>query len=314
MSVDVDFLVEDLLESVKDRSFAPISQNTFQDADLIRIANEDLLWLTAKLIKVREDFFYARTTTAMTAGKDHYLIPKGAAGNALKALFIVSGAGDKRLLTRRDIDRIHEYSTARGDSSSFYFEGDEIALMSPPGSGDSLLFVYSRRPNRLVATADCAKITAVSSVGGSTTFTVDTDLTADLSAGSDVDFLRATSPFTLWSEAVNLTGISATSMTVLTQDVYDTDGVTVEPAVNDYICPTGYANIPMLPIEFHPVLAQKTTCRVMAAMGMAQKLAIARGELQEMLADALSIVKNRAESAPERPSKKNGLIRQFRGG
>lgn len=312
MAVDVDFLVEDLLESAKDRSFAPISQTTFQDADLIRIANEELLRVMSSIIKVREDFFYARETVALTAGKDHYLVPKQAAGNALKALFWVDSASNKRLLTRRDIDRIGEYTTTRGDSSSFYFEGDEVVLMNPPSAGDSLLFVFSRRPNRLIATTDCAKITDVNSAGGTTTFTVDTDLSASLAAADEIDLLRANSPFTLWSDEVAISSITASTVAVPSVDVYDVDGITVEPQIDDYICPTGYANIPMIPIEFHAVLAQRVACRLMSAMGMLQKWQAAMTELRAIESDALDLIKNRAESAPIRPSKKNGLLKHFR--
>ncbi len=311
MAIDVDFLVEDLIESAKDRSFVPISQSTFENADILRIGNEEILRVVASIIRKREDFFYARQTTTLVAGKDHYLIPKHASGNSLKALFWVSGS-DKRLLTRRDIDELADFSSAQGESGSFYFEGDEIVLVNPPGSGDSLLFVFSRRPNRLALTEDCAKISSVSSVGGTTTFTVDTDLTASLSVGSDVDFLRATSPFTLWSEAVNVTAITTTTIAVLTADIYDVDGSTVEPAATDYICPTGYANIPMLPIEFHAVLAQRMACRMLGSMGQLEKLQAAKFELKEIEDAALAIIKNRAESAPERPARKRGLITQFR--
>lgn len=313
MSIDVDFLVEDLIESAKDRSFVPISQSTFQEADVLRIANEEILRVVAKIIKEREDFFYARVTVSMTAGKDHYLIPKAASGNALKALFWIDGGGTKRLLTRRDIDRMGEYSGSRGDSASFYFEADEVVLTNPPSGGDSLLFVFSRRPNRLTLTSSCAKITSVATVGAVTTFTVDTDLTVSLPAGSKVDFLRAVSPFTLWSEEVLVSSITATTIAVAKSDVLDVDGVTVEPLVNDYICPSGYANIPMLPIEFHAVLAHRVACRMLASMGDLNKLGAAKGDLKEIEIDALGIIKNRAESSPERPSKKNGLLKQFRG-
>lgn len=314
MAIDVDFLIEDLIESAKDRSFAPISQSTFQDADILRIANEEILRVMSAINKVREDFFYARQTTAMVAGKDHYLIPKGAAGNALKALFWVDSASNKRLLQRRDIDRIGAYSSAKGDSDAFYFEGDEVVLTSSPSGGDSLLFIFSRRPNRLVLTSDCAKITSVASAAGTTTFTVNTDLSTALPAGSKVDFLRATSPYTLWSESISITAITATTIAVLSSDVYDVDGVTVEPAATDYICPTGYANIPMLPIEFHPVLAQRITCRMLSSLGDLNKLQAGKADLMEIERDALSLIKNRAESSPERPSKKSGLLRAFRGG
>jgi len=309
----MSFLAEDLIESVKDRSFAPISQNTFQDADILRILNEELaLRLVAKIQKTREDFFITRKTVSLIANKDHYLLPSRTVGNALKALFLVDSVGNKRLLKRRDIDRIDEYSTTPGDSEEFYFEGDEIALMHAPASNtDSLLFIYPRRPNKIILTESCAKITAVNTVGATTTFTVDTDLTASLSTSSEVDFVRNESPFTIWSEEVVISAIDATTIAVPTASVSDVDG-SIEPGVNDYICPTGYSNIAMIPEEFHPVLAEMAACRMLRSMGDLNKWQAGMAVLKEMEADALSLIKNRAESSPERPSRKRGLLRTFR--
>ena len=313
MAIDTDYLIEDCIESVKDRSFAPISQTTFQDADILRILNEEVTRVASRIMREREDFFLARKTTALVSGKDHYLLPAQAAGNALKALFLVGSGGDKRLLTRRDIDRLSEYSSGSGDSSSFYFEGDEVSLMqAPAASTGSLLFVYSRRPSRLALTTTCAKITGVSTAGTLTTFTVSTDLTASLSVGSSVDFVRSASPFLLWSEAVAITAITTTTIEVLASEIADVDG-TVEPAILDYIAPTGYTNIPQLPIEFHPVLAQRGAIRLLLALGHTEKAQLAKMELREMEQEAIDLIQNRAESSPERPSRKRGLIATFRG-
>lgn len=313
MSLDLDFLTEDLVESAKDRSFVPTSQTTFNDEHILRIANEEQLRVMAKIIKKREDFFYSNATTPLIAGKDHYLIPKGAAGNALVALFVVENSGDKRLLTRRDVSRIGEYSNAPGDSSSFYFQGDEIVLMRPPSDNTaSLRFVYSRRPARLVLTPSCAKISSVSDDGTNVTFNVDTDLSASLNIGSKIDIIRSTSPFQLWAEEVVITAITASKIEVAMADVVDVAG-NIEPGALDYICPSGYANIPMLPIEFHPILAERVACRMLRSLGDLAKWQAARTELKDMEDEALGLIKNRAEASPERPSRKNGLLRTFRG-
>lgn len=309
----MSFLVEDLITSVKDRSFAPISQSTFQDADILRILNEEQsLRLVSKIKRQREDFFFSRKSVALVANKDHYLIPKRAVGNALEAIFVVDTQNQKRLLTRREISRIAEYSTSAGDSAEFYFEGDQIVLMHPPASsGGTLLFVFSRRPNKLIATDSCAQITGVSSLAGVTTFTVDTDLTASWSIGDMVDCLRRDSPFTLWADEIAVTGITSTTIAVATSDVADVDG-SIEPGADDYICPSGYSNIPMFPEEFHPVLAEMGVCRMLRSMGDLNKWQASKAELKEMMDEALSLIKNRAESSPQRPSRKHGLLKSFR--
>ncbi len=310
----MSYLVEDLIESVKDRSFAPISQTTFQDADILRILNEELsLALVSAILTKREDFFLARKTIQLVGGKDHYPVPKRAIGNSIKALFSVDSAGSRRALKRRDIDRIDEYSNSGGPSAEFYFESDELVLMQAPSDGaDTLLCVYPRRPSQLVLTTSCAKITGISSDATHSTFTVDTDLTGTLSVGSYVDFLSSKSPYQLWSEEVAITAITATTIEVLKSAVVDVDG-SVEPVANDYICPYGQANIAQVPIEFQPVLAQKGANRMLTALGDQAKLQAGMAIEKMMLGQALDLIQNRAESSPLRPSRKRGLIRTFRG-
>jgi hypothetical protein len=309
----VSFLIEDLIESVKSRSFVPISQTTFQDADIITILNEELrLKLVADLLSAREDFFLWRKTTPLVANKQLYTMPNAAIGNAIKALFFVDSNGNQRPLTRKDIDELGDWSNQTGDAQHFYFEGDQVGLFPYPSDAtSSLLFVYPRKPNELTDTASCAKITAVSSLAGTTTFTVDTDLTASLSVGDTVDFLRGSSPYLLWADAVSITAITTTTIAVATTSVDDVDG-SVEPASGDYICPAGYANIPMIPEEFQMVLAQMGAVRLLASLGAIEKWQTAKAELQELRKEALKLVKNRAESAPDKITRKNPLLSAFR--
>jgi hypothetical protein len=307
------FLVEDLLEEVKARSFAPISQTTFQDADLLRILNSELkLKLVADLIKIREDFFLWRSSTPLIANKSLYPLPTKAIGDSVKAVFIVDSAGQERPISRKDIDHLGDYSQATGDPQYFYFEGDRIGLFPTPSSGGSILFSFPRRLNELTLTSTCAKITAVSTLAGVTTFTVDTDLTASLITGALVDFLKGTSPYLLHAEGVAITAITLNSIEVATAGVDDVDG-SVLPAIGDYICPAGYSNIPMIPEEFQIVLAQMGAVRLLASLGDMNKWQSAKGELNELRAEALKLVKNRAESAPEKVTRKNPLLRTFRG-
>lgn len=310
----MSFLVEDLIESVKDRSFAPISQNTFEDAGLLRILNEELkLKLAADLLRAREDFFIWRKTVPIVANKDLYPIPNRAIGNTIKALFYVDASGNQYPLTRKDIADLGDYSGLQSDPQHFYFEGDQVGLYPyPSAASGSLLFVFPRKVNQLKLTTECAKITAVSSDATHTTFTVDTDLTASLSVGSKIDIQRGQSPFLLWADYIELTDITTTTIQVLKSDIVDVAG-TVEPEINDYIAPTGYSNIPMIPEEFQPVLSQMGAVRLLRSLGDLNKLNEAKSELKELRAEALDLIRNRAESAPDKIYKKNPLLRHFRG-
>lgn len=310
----MSFLIEGIIESVKDRSFAPISQATFQDSDILRILNEELkLNLASLILETKEDFFIWRKTVSVVANKELYTLPNRAVGNSIKALFYVDANTNKTPLTRKDVSDLGDYSGSSGIPRHFYFEGDQVGLLPyPPESIGSLLFVFPRKANELVMTTDCAKITGVSSNSTHTTFTVDTDLTASLSVGSKIDIQRGQSPFLLWADYVSITAITTTTIEVLKSDIVDVAG-TVEPEANDYIAPTGCSNIPMVPEEFGPVLAQLGVVRLLRSLGDAGKIQSAEKELERMQKQASKLIKNRAESAPDRHYKKNPLLRHFRG-
>jgi hypothetical protein len=304
------FLTEDILNSIKVRTFAPISQTTFSDSDLITIVNEELqLKLVSDIQTIREDFFAAAQTQSLVQNIAGYYIPNRAIGNALRAVAYVDSQGNESApLNRVPVDRKYMYGTSDSVPVAFSIAADQIVLHPKPSTTQgSIKQYFSQRPNQLIATASCAKITAIVSGGGTTTFTVNTDLTASLSVSSLIDILRAKSPFMLWSQDVAITAITSSSIAVNTTSVSDVNAL-VLPTVGDYICPQGQANIPQVPQEFHPVLAQMGACRVLSSLGILDKLNAAKGELKELRSEAIRLIKNRVESAPEKVDTRGGIL------
>lgn len=307
-------LSENLIGSIKLKAFIPLSQNLFESDDLLTLANEELrLKLVGDIFQLREDFFLTEKDVAVTAGIDRIQVPKRSIGNTLKSLWFVSGGVIQRKILPASEEDVSNYSGSMGSPEKYHLEGDEIVLLPTPSVSDGYVRCrYYAKPNLLIETSSCAKITAISSVSGTTTFTVDTDLSADLSVGSTIDLLSAQSPYLLWSEEAAITAITSTTIAVATADVDDANG-NVEAIVGDYICPHGYANIPMIPYEFHPVLAQMVAVKLLGGLGDLAKHKLAKEELQEMRNEAEKIIKNRVESAPKMATP-SGLIRIFAGG
>lgn len=308
------YFVEDLLEKIKRRSFIPISQSTFQDSDLIAVANEELdLNLVANLVEEREDFFLTTETASIVANTDHYAIPSRAIGNALKTLFYVGDDGSKKELRLIDPSRAGDFSESSNMPSAFYFEGDEIVLVPMPASTiGSLLFSFPAKPNQLIATSSCAMITATANNSPTATFTVNTDLTADLEAGDYVDFLSRTSPFKLWAYRLPITQITSSVIEVALDGVLDQAGANITPQVGDYICPSGFSNIPQIPTAYHPVLAQMSVVTLLEGLGDLNKLARAEATLDKLEKNAKKLIKNRVESSPKKVSTRNALVRYLR--
>lgn len=310
----MSYFVEDLLESIKLRSMAPIAQSTFDDDKLLSLANEEnQLKLSSDLLKVKEDFFLTEETTALIAGVRNYGIPSRAIGNAIKSLsYQVSGTTKWTPLARVDSERAQDYTEQGSTPEKFYILGDEVILLPTPESASGTLrFEFPATPNALALTTTCAKITSSSSASSTASFVVNTDLTASLSVGDYVDFLCVQSPFKLWAYRVAITQITSTQIDVDLSDVVDAAN-TILPQANDYICPSGTANIPQIPIAFHPILAQMVVVRLMESLGDLNKLGAAKQTLAEMRADAGFLIKNRVTNSPEKVRGRNSLRRYFK--
>jgi hypothetical protein len=307
--------IEDIQQSAKLRTLAPLSQSTFDANDLVTMAHEELqLKLVSDIMEVREDFFLTSQLTPLVAMIDHYVMPERAIGNALKTLFYIDPVGNPVELDRVDVDRITAYSAGGGGSpEKYYFEGDEVVILpKPTTSAGSLMFSYFAKPNRITLTSNCAKITGKSSASGTTAFAVNTDLTASIVVGDLVDFVSSRSPFLLWAFGVPVTAISSSEIQVATANVSNAAGV-VEPLQSDFICPNGYSNIPMVPEAFHPVLSQMVAIRMLAALGDLDKWQAAKAELTEVRKEANKLIKNRVESSPRTLKNNSGLVPRVSG-
>lgn len=308
-------LTTDLLTSIKDRSFMPISQSTLQDANILAISYETARnYVAPMILKAREDYFLTYEDVSITASVDRYTISERALGTSLKTLSIIDANGKVlRRLERADVSQ-REMAPQTGEPTHFYLEGDDIILVPMPNqTQNSLRQHYFRRQSELVLPTECAKITAVSDDGTDTTFTVDTDLTGSLSVGSKVDFQNAESPFKLWAWNVSIGTITSSSIIVTSSSVASQSG-SISPAVGDYICPRLKTCIPQLPEEWHTVLAQKVVCTLLGtSLGDAKKYQVAMNELKSLEDGAMKTIGSRVESSPKRVNSRNGILSAING-
>jgi hypothetical protein len=290
----VIYKTEDLVTSVQRRTLAPNAQPTYQTTEIVAFLNEELqLSLCSDILSVREDFFLRKRVIPMVAGVRVYGVPERASGNAMKKIFYISTNGEKFPLRRYGIDAFAGNDSQTGAPHGFMLFGDEILLDRTPQTDlGSLEVWYFARPNQLVPTSEVAKIEAVTPAADSVVFTVDTDLTSLVPTNGEVDFLCAKSPFFLWAEDAVVTSITTNSVTVSLASVVNAAGV-VMPQTGDYICPAQKSNIPQIPQEFHPLLAQMAGCRILEGLGDLNKLQMAEAKLDKMRRQAFQLIANR---------------------
>lgn len=288
-----------LITSVKDRTLAPSSQTTFSSATFLNFANEEMqIKMVPYIMSMREDFFLKNLSQAITANISKYTLPRRAIGNGIKDLFVIDNTNNRFIVPKINI---HDLPITGSISdlfiSHFYLYGDQIVVTPTPNTtAGSLDIWYYSKPSQLVLTSACAKITAVSQGSPNTIFTVDTDI----SAQTTVDFLSGKSPFQLWVQDIPVVSATATTVTILTTNVDDEAMSLVLPQVGDYICPQLQANIPMIPEEFHPLLAELVAARVLQALGDGAKLQQTMANIAEMKMNIQMLMANRAEQAVEK--------------
>lgn len=300
---------DDLLEDIKDRCFAPISQSTWTDARILRLATQLLKdYVAPMVVSVREDNYLTYDDFSVQANKQRYTLPERAVANTLEALFLVDSNGDHiRRIERTDLSHIDRYNVS-GDPSDFILEGDEAFILPKPSTTEnSLRMYYLQRTSDLVKTENVAKITAISLGNPLTTFTVDTDLTATLSIGDKVDIQNAQSPYKLWTKSATISGISASSIILSYTDVVDGYG-NARPGQTDYICAEKTTNIPQAPEEFHSILAQKTAATMLFTLGDVKKYQAALAELKQSEERVMKLIQNRIKTQPQKVNQRNGLI------
>lgn len=306
----MSYLVEDLIEGVKRRGYIPISQSTEDTDSLIARLNDELsLTIVPAIESVKENYWLTSERISIVANKYLYNIPARASGTALKDIWLLDDSGNYlATVPRIDVHNMGAISAVSSSVIGIILKADQFQVLPTPSATNGLLEIwYYQRPNRLIATSSCAKITDVSSAGGTTTFTVDTDLTASLSIGDLVDFVNGQPPFSTQSDDVTITAISSTQIQVATSEVVNEVSVVI-PGVGDYISPAGYSNLAQIPSEFYPALAQAAAVACLESQGDLNKKQASEATLARLMSAALKLISNRLEGEPELIQNKDGII------
>jgi hypothetical protein len=292
------FFTEDLVNSVKRRSLVPVSQTTFQDSDIIELANEELgITIVPDIQSVREDLFLAVEEITLTSGVSDYRLPKRAIGNALKSI-LYSNSDQSSYW---EIPRIHLNRTQdqvlTGLPDSFFLKGDAVSLSPIPNGTGYLQMWHYRRPSSLVPSTQCSQITAVADLGSTVQLTVQNDLTGVLSTTTLADIFSAITPSVF--KAIDVTVVSVAASIIVVDKSNVSVGGVIQVIAGDYIALEQTSNVPFVPAEYHPVLAQAVSCRLLEALGDLNKLQTGMAKLGEMRSQAMKLIMNRVETAVE---------------
>ncbi len=141
-----------LVADIRRRASLPTtSASGTADADLLALANGEMVELYAAVLGVREEFFVTDKDYAITAAQAAYAIPTRAAGARLREVVKVDSAGVRTNLDKMDLEDLNSLDTTSGEPTNFYLKGNKVYLYPTPSTTTGTLRLsYLRRPNRLV--------------------------------------------------------------------------------------------------------------------------------------------------------------------
>lgn len=304
------YTTSDLITSVKKRGLIPTAQKTFQTADFLRFADEEMqLHLVPMLMKVRENYFLKKYDVDLVASQSAYSLPSRAVGVKLKNVYYIASDGRSYPLNMITVDQLLDLDVAENSSSpphSFYFLDNDIVLVPTPGSGvsGSLQMFYFERRNTLISPNDAGRITSITAASRIVEIaTAPTSFTTS----ETYDFIKAKPGFQNLAVDQALTTVNSTTLTF-------TSSLPSGLAVGDYVSLAGTSPIIQIPVEAHPVLSQRVMLRCLRAIGDKKGADQAKEDLKEMEESLLDLLTVRVEDQPKKVRSSNNLGNYFFGG
>ncbi len=249
-----------LLASIKRRGMIPSTTETLSDADFLAIATEEMrTYVMPALLSVNEEYGVVPYTIDIHSGVETYSLPKQASAETVRIVYYVDSTTGA-LTPMNRVDPEHRQDVTNDAGLPQYMMRDDIFVIVPTPTTDFTIQVnIFHRPAQLVLTSACA---VVSSVSLPVTVTTAATIPATFTVGQTVDFILNTPGFrSQLDDATLVTGTTGT--TVKVEDSLVGWGI----EANYYIALSGQSPVPQIPLEAHPLLAQRTTAKVLEALG-----------------------------------------------
>ena len=299
-----------LIESVKRRAMIPTSQATFSEQDFIDILNEELnTGLLPYLISQHEEHLVTYIDVPLSEGRQladgfrRFEIPYRASGNKLRDVAYINNSGNIFEMSRSSLEDMTEFQNIR-NYKVFYVEGNEIVLPQKFQDESGVIRMYFfLRPNTLVRDDKVGKIVDINTSTGVITLSNFPD---DFSNKPEMDFIMDKSPNKILKYDVQPTNSNVSVKTV----TFSPSDLPTQLRIGDYIAKKEESSIPQLPVELHPILAQRAAVHCLEALGDTEGLGNAAAKLQSMEKSVMNIIDDRVDGAPQKVRNRHSTLRQ----
>lgn len=302
------YTTDDLVTSVKRRILMPSSQQTFLPADILAVANEELLTeIVGIILGNREEYLVSAIPYDQATGVGFtYRFPPRALFERLRDVLVLDSGGTMRALARIGPEEATYFNAAGGNPIGFYLKGNQLVMVPAlSGSIGTLRMSYYLRPNTLVPVASCGKIGFINYASAAITFT---GSPPNFNVNQSYDLISNTPGFDLISMDLQVISAGSTAITFFVSSLPQT------LQIGDWVCLSGTSPIPQIPLEMHPILYQRTAMKVLEAMGDADGFARAAGVYEAMKTEVLKHLSPRVTGKAKKIINSNSLASNIMGG
>lgn len=301
----IDYSVNAILTSVKQRAMSADNQNLLQDPDIIRIASEELQGTILPFIESVKGEYYVtiQDQTFIQGPLVSYTIPQRATGTKLRDVCLVDQQGSEVLLNYINPEDLksswayapYQFGFIMQDNAVKLFLGNLIGS----GNYNFVRMFYFRRPNTLCGTGSTGNAGQVVSFNtGAQTVTLDFAPTT-WSTATQFDIINSLPPFQSRGDQLAITNISGF---VLTFSAPLPAGLTV----GDWVSEANFSPIPQIPVECQRLLEVLTAARVLQYTGD-PAFTVMQAMAEGMKKDLWQILSPRIDGSPRKIPIRNRL-------
>lgn len=300
----IDYSVNALLTSVRQRAMNASNQNLLQDSDIVRIASEELQSVLLPYIEsVKGEYYVTNQDQTFVSGITIYTLPQRATGTKLRDVCLVDQQGNEVLLNYINPEDLKSSWAYAPYQFGFYPKDHTIVLIlgNLIGSGNYSLvrMIYFRRPNTLCTTDTNGNAGQVVSFNtGAQTITL-SFAPSTWSTTTQFDIINSLPPFQSRVDDAAITNISGFVLTF-------TNPLPSDLAVGDWVSEANFSPIPQMPVECHRVLETLTAARILQYIGD-PAFQVMQAMADQQRKDLITILSPRVDGSPRKIPIRNRL-------
>lgn len=296
----IDYSVRQTLTSVKTRSMNANNQNLFTDADMVRVASEELQTILIPFLEsVKGEYWVKYQDVPFISGTTLYTLPQRATGTKLRDVCLVDGQGNEVLLNRINLEDMKSSWAYAPYQFGFYPQDNQIKLIlgNLVGSGNyaAVRMRYFRRPNTLCPTDQAGQVLNINTITKEVTLTYapTTWTTATL-----FDAINSMPPFQSRGDDMVITNIAGFVLTFST--------LPAGLSVGDWVSEANFSPIPQIPVEAHRLLEILTAARLLQYSGD-PSFQVFQAEAEQAKRDLITVISPRVDGSPQKIPIRNRL-------